>query len=87
MKRSRLAGLNSNARALVAGAAATESIGSISAVWYSLKRYTMPDGRKFTEFQQAVANSITQVYFLALKDGDGNTVAESTWTDAEMKTW
>lgn len=87
MKRSRLAGLNPSATALVANAVSVENIGSISAVWYSLKRYTMPDGKKYTEYQQAAVDSITWVYFLALKDGDGNNVEASLWDSSQMKTW
>lgn len=87
MKRTRLAGLNNVARELVAQASSVETVGSISAVWHNLKRYTLPDGTIFTEFQQAVVNSITQVYFIALKDGNGQTVQTTLWTNDEMKTW
>ena len=87
MKRTRLAGLNPVARALIAQAVSVETIGSLSAVWHNLKRYTLPDGTTYTEFQQAVVNSITQVYFLALKDSNGQTVTTTVWTNAEMKTW
>jgi hypothetical protein len=87
MRRTRYAGLNDNARNLVAVAAKVETVGSLSAVFQSLKRYTMPDGTIYTEFQQAVVQSITEVYFVALKDKLGNNVEASLWTDAEMRTW
>lgn len=87
MKRTRLAGLNPAARELVAHAVSVENVGSLSAVWHNLKRYTMRDGTIYSEYQQAVVNSITQVYFLALKDGNGQTVTTTLWTNAEMKTW
>lgn len=87
MRRTRFAGLNSAAKDLVAGAASAETVGSLSAVWQPLKRYTMPDGSKYTEFLQDIVESISQVYFLALKDADGNDLADTLWTEAEMKTW
>ena len=64
-----------------------ETVGTLSAVFQSLKRHTMPDGTRYTEFQQAVVESICQVTFIALKDAHGNTVAETLWTGEEMKTW
>lgn len=87
MRRSRYAGLNEHARELVKSATKTESIGNLSALFQTLKRYTLADGRVYTEYQQAVVQSITDVYFVALHDKQGNRIAESLWTEAEMKTW
>lgn len=87
MRRTKYAGLNLRAQSLVGCAVKSESVGSLSAVWQNLKRYTLPDGRVYTEVLQAVVESISQVYFVSLRDVNGNDVAVSLWTEAEMKTW
>ena len=38
-----------------------ETVGTLSAVFQSLKRHTMPDGTRYTEYQQAGVESICQV--------------------------
>lgn len=87
MRRTKYAGLNNRAKELVAAAVKTESVGNISALFYSLKRYTMPDGSIYTEYQQAVVESICQVYFTALRDKNGVIVESTLWEAAEMRTW
>lgn len=51
---------------------------------YYLSRYTLPDGRVFTEFLQAEPWSSGPMFFIALKDEEGNVVPESLWTDEEI---
>jgi len=87
MRSSKYAGLNSWAKETVAKAVKVENVGSLSAVWHTLKRYTMPDGSVYTEYQQAVVESISDVYFTALHDQNGNKLQESLWTDKVMRTW
>lgn len=87
MRRSKYAGMNPWAKSTVANAVKVENAGSLSAVWHTLKRYTMADGNVYTEYQQTVVESISDVYFTALHDQNGNKLPQSLWTDAEMKTW
>lgn len=87
MRRSRYAGLNACAKQLVQTACKVEVVGSLSAVFEPLRRYTLPDGRVFTEYQQEVVQSITNVYFVSLHDREGNKPPEFLWTPAEMRTW
>lgn len=65
-----------------------QQIGVIKGAWNpavaQLKRYTMPDGRVFEEFVQEVPWSGGPCYHIALKDGRGNVVPESLWTEDEL---
>lgn len=87
MRRTKFAGLNPFARNLAATAVKVEKICNLSSVFEDLRRYTMPDGTVYNEYVQTVKESICQVYFIALRNADGNYVAESNWTDEEMSTW
>ncbi len=71
--------------ALVAGVETIgEIVGAFSDCVAHLSRYTLPDGRVFDEFVQAEPWSSGPCYFIALKDGEGNEVAESLWSDEEI---
>ncbi len=87
MRRTKYAGLNNRAKEIVATATKIETVGTLSAVFQSLKRYTMPDGQIYVEFQQDIVQSICEVYFVALKDQSGNNVLTSLWTNDEIRTW
>lgn len=45
-----------------------------------LHRYTLPDGRSFTEYVQETPWCGGPCYFIALKDADGKPVEKSLWT-------
>ena len=49
-----------------------------------LFRHTLADGTIYEEYLQANPWSSGPMYFVALKDADGNPVPESLWTDEEM---
>lgn len=51
---------------------------------YTLNRYTLPTGEVYEEYVQAEPWSSGPVFFLALKDGDGNVVEESLWDDEDI---
>jgi hypothetical protein len=51
---------------------------------YWLSRYTLPTGEVYEEFVQASPWSSGPVFFLALKDADGNEVEGSLWSDEDI---
>lgn len=51
---------------------------------YITHKYTFPDGRVYHENVQAAPRSSGPVFFLALKDENGNWVRESLWTQEEI---
>ena len=53
-------------------------------VQYNLHKYTLPDGRVYTEFVQAAPWSSGPMFFIALKDEDGNEVEESLWSQKDI---
>lgn len=54
-------------------------------VEHPLSKYTFPDGRVFYEAMQADPWSSGPVFFLALKDENGEWVKESLWSDEEIE--
>ena len=48
---------------------------------HGLTKYTFPDGKVYQEAVQADPWSSGPVFFLALKDENGNWVPESLWSD------
>lgn len=87
MRRSKYAGLSERAKQVVASATKVENVGNLSAVFHSLKRYTMPDGTVYTEYLQDISQSISDVYFTSLHDQNGVKPAELLWRESEMRTW
>ena len=51
---------------------------------YRLNKYTLRDGRVYYEEVQADPWSSGPVFFLALKDEDGNWVPETLWAQEEI---
>lgn len=52
---------------------------------YELTEYTLPDGRVYSEYVQAEPWSSGPVFFLALKDENGNWIPESMWSEEEIE--
>ena len=83
-------GLNANASFLVGKATTTEKTEDFftgeRGEKYRLKRYTMPDERKYVEFLQAEQDSTEgQVFFLALKDEvTGDVDQDSLWSEEDV---
>ena len=58
--------------------------GAWTPVVANLHRYTMPDGKVYEEFVQATPWSGGPCYFVALKDGRGQVVPGSLWSDKDL---
>lgn len=61
---------------------------TLSGAWdkFQLYKYTLIDGTQFFEAEQAAPWSSGPMIFTALKDGDGNWVKESLWTNDDPET-
>lgn len=67
----------------------TEKIGVIAGAFQDhvacLRRFILPTGEIFDEFVQCEPWSSGPMYFIALKDVNGDVVPESLWTDREIQ--
>jgi hypothetical protein len=52
---------------------------------YPLYKYTLPNGKVYTEYVQHEPWSSGPCFFLALQDKSGKPVRKSLWSDKEMK--
>lgn len=64
-----------------------ETVGAIAGAYgqdMPLTRYTMPNGRVFTEYVQAAPWSSGPCYFIALRNERGNVVTQSLWRQEDI---
>ena len=54
---------------------------------YALHQYIFPDGKVYKEYVQEEPWSSGPCFFLALKDEEGRSVAESLWTEDEVDSY
>lgn len=74
-------------RAVMMPVAKTEVVGVIPGFYgddIPLVRYTMPNGRVFTEYVQAEPWSSGPCYFIALKNERGKVVPQSLWKQEDI---
>ncbi len=52
---------------------------------FKLYEYTLLDGRVFREYVQSAIFTTGPIYFIALRDSEGNVVQESLWSDSYIE--